>query len=279
MNKCQLTIIVFSIIGHSLFSQIKTSSFKNYELVTLDQSAEFWFESEQMKDKYLIKVLLPDSYFDSKTKEYPIVYITDADRYFGMASGLVYTQLYREDVEVILVGIGYGSISLNSKKRDRDFAPTSIKQPNHGVTAFTKFLGDELIPRIESDFRVSRSNRTIVGWSKGATFVLNALFNSSELFNNYIALSARLDYPGWSITKIENEFSIVNSSLTCKLFYSMGTNDKRYKTFLGFVKNLKDRNYEGLVFKDELLLDKYHDGIGFSEGLGKGLEFVFDVDK
>ncbi|MFN2565999.1 MAG: alpha/beta hydrolase [Gemmatimonadaceae bacterium] len=69
--------------------------------------------------------------------------------------------------------------------RNRDLTP------GPGAVRFQQFLGQELIPWVDSTYRTV-SERIIVGHSLGGSFVTHTLLHRPELFDVYIAVSAPL---------------------------------------------------------------------------------------
>ena len=244
----------------------------------LDHTRQFWVASESVEDDYLVKVYLPDSYFKNNRRRYPVIYMTDGDRYFGITSGLVFTQLFQNDFEVILVGIGYGSIAKNSDKRGRDFRSSRAKNPTVGCDAYLSFLENELLPRVESDFRIDASDRTIAGWSRGATLVLSALFKKAGLFKNYVSLSPQVNYPDWSMLELEKTYHGLNQDLPGKLYLSIGSNDRRFPNFPELEKNLTNHAYKQFEFRADILQGKVHDGVALAEGFGNALSYIFELE-
>lgn len=82
--------------------------------------------SESVNDTFRILVSLPDNYSLSEQK-YPVLYVLDGDIAFGMAASIArYLQIGDNIPELIIVGIGYGSIDKSAgEKRKRDYRPTS----------------------------------------------------------------------------------------------------------------------------------------------------------
>lgn len=246
--------------------------------VTLESSKQFWVSSNEVGDDFLIKVYLPDSYFSSASTFYPVIYLTDADRYFGMASDLVYRQLYDDNNDVILVGIGYGSRQKNNDKRGRDLNGQPKDNGEIGSERFLSFLVKELFPKIEPEFRIDASKRTLIGWSRGATFVLDMLFNQTELFSNYLALGPRLNYENWSVLEMEQAHSLSNTELTANLYIFFGAQDERYADLSAFIQKLESRNYEGFTFKSDVFQGHGHDVFAHLQGMASGFEYAFILE-
>lgn len=151
---------------------------------------QFSIESLEKNTTYPIWVQLPENYFSS-SENYATVYVLDADdnqEYVAQScrdnSASMNTQ------NVIVVGIGYGD------DRATDYTPTHTDMGDGESEQFLRFIKNELIPRIESEFRVdhSRNSRAIIGHSFGGLCGAYAFTNHNEIFGNYLLLSASLFY-------------------------------------------------------------------------------------
>ncbi len=274
--KNKIIIITFFVcfMVVNIISQENISTSIPHE-ATLDHSKQFWIDSKNVGDKFLIKIYLPESYFRSDKQDYPVIYTTDGDRLFGLASFLVFYQLYREDIDVILVSVGYGSMELNDEKRSRDYAPFPDDEGRIGSEIYLSFLKEELFSKLETEYRIDSSKRTLVGWSRGAMFALDVMFKQPELFKNYVVMSPRIKYPKWSAAKLEEEYFSKRSDLPIRLYCSMGKDDERFSLFPEFVQTIEKRDYDKLKFQWNVFEDKDHDALALSEGLGRALNFIF----
>jgi predicted alpha/beta superfamily hydrolase len=119
--------------------------------------------------QYLVKVRLPETYAAS-TETFPVLYLLDGDHAFAMATDIVQYLIYSQQVpDLIIASPAYGSKSTpeygGTNMRNRDLLPFSLDGSDTppGGTAFLQFFEQELIPFIESTYRVSSTNRTIAG--------------------------------------------------------------------------------------------------------------------
>ena len=239
----------------------------NAQNASIENSDEFWLNGLADKNKYLIKVYYPSSYLENSSLKYPVIYLSDADRYFNLAAGVIYTKLYREDLNVILVGIGYGSERLNNQKRRHDFR--SLK----GSQFFFDFIKNVLHPEIDRRYTIDPLDLTYIGWSAGAEFGLNSALKN-DLFNNYILLSPRVKRDNWSAFEQLLKLSNTKIDLPINLYMSMGTMDRRFSDFSQFSNLIRSSN-----IKLELKIDHFpnysHDVLSHINGLINGLDFIF----
>lgn len=272
-----ISILLFSL---SLLGQSPKNETPYPSEVTLDHSRQFTMQSRVVGDQFLIKVYLPDSYFSNPEAIYPVIYLTDADRYFGIGADIVYSDFHREDIDLVLVGIGYGSRKLNNEKRRRDFSgENTVDGSPIGPRQFAAFLEEELFPRVESEFRLNSAKRALAGWSRGAVFVLDAMFHRPTLVQNYIALSPRLNYEDWSAIEFENDYSSKHQDLVANLFISMGSKDERHEQFPDFITRLNSRGYKSLQIQSEVFDGFEHDLFALTQGLISGLHHFFFLER
>jgi predicted alpha/beta superfamily hydrolase len=130
-------------------------------------------------------VHLPDGYDANPAARFPVVYVLD---------GLAQSQHTAESASllarlgvippVIVVGVP----NLSRSTRDRDLTPPEEWSETAG---FLTFLGKELIPQIEREYRASRP-RMLAGWSRGGLFVLYSQMAEPSLFDGRFAHSPHL---------------------------------------------------------------------------------------
>lgn len=153
----------------------------------------FSIESQIVDETRRIAVYTPPDYAASR-QPYPVLYMPDG----GIAEDFPHIAntidgLIRAGViaPVLVVGI-------ENTERRRDLTPASttpadaeIAPASDGAAPFRAFIRDELIPEIETRYRVT-SERAIVGESLAGLFVIDTLFREPEIFDRYIAMDPSL---------------------------------------------------------------------------------------
>ena len=147
-------------------------------------------------------VYLPASYASDvgTPKNYPVLYLLDGDAHFHSVSGVNYQMSSgingsNQIPELIVVAIP-------NTDRTRDLTPThstigidgedaAFLESSGGGDAFLQFIRDELMPKIDSNYRTT-SDRTLVGHSLGGLLVLHTLLNAPDMFRSYIAIDPSL---------------------------------------------------------------------------------------
>ena len=126
---------------------------------------------------------LPNEY-ETSNKTYPVLYVLD-----GLQSNLIEAINVTNKLRTEMI-----IIAIPNTDRNRDMMPLSTptyEVDNPGADNFLSFIGDELIPHIEKNYRAN-GTRTIRGRSLSGLFVMYAFLKRPELFENYIGNSA-----GW----------------------------------------------------------------------------------
>lgn len=230
--------------------------------------------SESVNDTFRILVSLPDNYSLSEQK-YPVLYVLDGDIAFGMAASIArYLQIGDNIPELIIVGIGYGSIDKSAgEKRKRDYRPTSA----NGAENFLSFLEEELIPLIDSNYRTVPGDRTINGYSIGGLFGLYSLFTKPEIFSRYILGSPSLSWDDYSIFKYEENSPGKILDKKINIFISVGSeepDEKYFNPIDNLVTQMQERKYSGVKLEAKVFDGSTHLA-GPPESLTHGLLSVF----
>ena len=155
--------------------------------------------SKSVKDSFSIFIHVPGNYNKRKFRNFPVVYLLDANVYFDQIS----TMIHESETDAIVVSIGYRDFIEMDSLRNRDYTfPPVLNQvgftASGGADSFLKFIKEELMPYINVAYAVDTSNQTLMGHSLGGYFVLYTLLesfrNNNCGFRNYIAASPSLDY-------------------------------------------------------------------------------------
>jgi len=275
-------LVFLSTAGAQNSNGIK-NSIPTYPQVKIAGSEVREFQSDITGERYFIQVALPRSYSDS-SEVYPVLYIMDADGSFGTCTEITRLLALGEEVpEMIIVGIAYqASLEEYLFNRRRDYTPTAVDRyaGSGGGEKFLKFIQEELIPFIGSQYRVKKSDSVISGTSSGALFVLYALFQKPEMFSGYIAISTSFFWDNEILFKYEQQYSEKNSDLPVKLFMSAGSleNQDGFVEPLGrFTQILNSRGYSGFELKSVILEEETHYS-SFGNAFTKGIRWLFNPD-
>jgi predicted alpha/beta superfamily hydrolase len=151
---------------------------------------------------YLVSVGMPHRYSDKSKKKWPVVYLIDSNLYFGMITDIIRSMSWcGMTSDALVVGVGYASDSPLDEawhevmaRRYKDLTPIRDEDEeaqarewlkrevrSGGAKEFHGFVETELIPTIESNYRVIPKTRTLAGHSFGGLFALFAMLTKPEL--------------------------------------------------------------------------------------------------
>lgn len=226
--------------------------------------------------EYEMYVQLPGNYSDT-SKAFPVLYVLDGQWDFPLVTAIYGQQYYDGFVPaLIIVGITWGGKNPDyDALRARDLTPTNISwnPQSGGAPKFLAFLKNELIPMIESKYRVAGTDRTLMGSSFGGLFTLYAMFHETALFQRYVLTSPSLGWDNGMPSVYEKNHAERKRQLPVKLFMAIGELEG-ISGFENFADRLKSRNYETLDFHARVLEGTGHSG-SKAEGYSRGLQAVF----
>ena len=281
----------FNIAGKIIFLFILTFNFislnaQNFPNVDIPGTQLRTIYSQIVGQEYKLHINLPREFNDT-TKTFPVVYLLDSQWDFPLLQAIYGEQYFDGFLPgLVIVGITWGGENPDPDQlRYRDFTPTDIKsgQPSGNAPNFIKFIEKELIPFMETNYRASKSDRTLMGSSLGGLSTLYALFNHTELFNRYVLTSPALDWDNGVTYKYESDYAAENTNLPAKVFIAFGGLETAgLPGFEKLVSQIKERNYQDLELQTKIIEGIGHSG-GKADGYTRGLQFVFakpsiDVD-
>ncbi len=281
MNIIKLTIVFLIAVSANVAQTITDADDKG----SIYNTEVKKYKSVEVEDDFYIYISLPRSY-ETTDKSYPVLYILDGDMAYGMAASIArYLQFGGSIPELIIVGIGYGTLKKEEgNMRQRDYSPT-VKTGKEDITGgapnFLNFLTDELFPHIDSTYRTEKNDKTVFGYSMAGLFGLYTLFNKPESFNRYIVGSPYLLWDNEVIFSEEESASIKFKKINARLFLSVGSEESEEKYFNPIdemVSILQARNYEGLNIETKVFDGGTH-LICPPEAIMYGLLSVFSKEK
>ena len=252
-----------------------TTSLDFFPSVPIANSQLRHLRSTIVGQDYQIKIRLPENYANS-TSLYPVLYLLDGDHAFAMSTDIVQYLIYGQLIpDLIIASTAYGSKAGPNEgginMRNRDLVPFQYPDTGMapGAAEYLEFFEKELIPFIESNYRIIPSDRTLWGYSYGGIFALYALFQKPGLFQKYIVVDG-FDDPFF---EMEETYAAQHSDLPVRLCVSSPPNEAE-SLFSRFLNHLNGRNYPNFHSEYVGLSEHGHFAIG-GEGLTKGLVSVF----
>ncbi len=251
---------ILAIASTSLVTAVVTTGATRYvlERPAPDESVVHGtLDSDILAENRDFVVYLPASYARDPGRRYPVIYVLDGDsQHAHTTSSAALMARIGVMPEVIVVG----APPVDSKGRQRDYTPPGMRQdidvtdgPEGGADRFLAFLKNELIPRIERDYRTS-SPRMLAGNSRGGLFVVYSLLAAPSLFDARFAHSPALWRDDNAMVTRLDQFLASSPSLDGFLFLSLGDgeNDKMTTAFQRTVAVLERRAPRTLHWRAEL---------------------------
>ncbi len=233
-------------------------------------------------EEYQIGVWFPFSYASSN-HTYPVLYLTDGDYTFGLATGLIPTLIgTREIPEMLVVGIGYNRIANYSELgelRERDMLPPSFAQapPDSRTPQFITFLRQELFPLIEANYRASPNDRTLYGFSVGGFFAFYTMLTEPGLFRRYIVASCTWPTADAYLLTCEQQYAERGFHPPVNLYFSVGgLEEEQLPGFKALVERLQKRDYPDLRLHTQIVAGENHSAGVISHTFLNGLRTVFE---
>lgn len=193
-------LLTFVLIFCTTLSFAQSSPAKPFVLGVIDE-----IQSQQLAEKRVLNIYLPEGYSQKDTLKYPVIYLLDgsADEDFIHVVGLVQFNTFpwiNRIPKSIVVGIA-------NVDRRRDFTyPTTLEEDKKRYKTagksekFIAFLEKELQPYIERTYKTTTS-KTIIGQSLGGLLATEILLKKPTLFNKYIIISPSLWWDNLSLLK------------------------------------------------------------------------------
>ncbi len=214
--------------------------------------------------QYELYVKLPEGYSENKSKQYPVLYFTDAMWHVEVLSAA--TEYMLEDI--IIVGISWQKDIDNDLKNEvgehvsrfRDYSISKHSNPEiqkkyqpGQANTHLDFIRNDVIKYIDNTYRTDPDSRTYFGYSLSGEFGTYILLTQPETFDNYIIGSPSIKNEVDYLTELNSKFgpfeaSDSNSSLNANLFISYGTEEQEAAGPIeDFIKVLNSRRDDGLA--------------------------------
>lgn len=234
--------------------------------------------------EYQIEIALPEDYY-STNKNYPVIYLTDADMLLGTVRESVKMISFDRSIpSAIIVGISYGG-NFNDwyKKRIPDLCPTDDKTaaayPGGGeADKFLLFIKNELMPLVDSVYRTKKGESVFTGYSLGGLFGAYVLFNDPALFKRYILISPSFWWDKAIALSWEETYAASHKNLDARVFISLGSEEYPFMKAEDMYKKLLARNYPSLIINYESIPNESH-FTTFQAAFVKGIKKVFYKEK
>lgn len=270
MNAKQIAVVCLLLIVLSIAGCTKD------KLEKIGTTRTFDITSTETGTTYSMTVFYPGN--EMPTTPVPVIYVLDGFWWGDMAGGLVSDLSEEGKIPKCLM------VSLDYKDGKGPYSRTpDLVYPGEGTDGnaagqkFFKFLKNELVPKIESEYTCDTTKRTLFGHSLGGLFVLYSLLDNPThpLFTKCIAASASIGM-GVNNYVFEKEIEVANahSDLNVTLYIGIG----KYVGSAGAMHNelynrMKNRQYPNMQIGFGLF-DEQHGSDPYPV-FKNGIEFVF----
>lgn len=228
-------------------------------------------KSKTLKEERSIMVSLPASY-DVSAASYPVLYLSDAETHFNYTAAVVkFLSQNGRIPEMIVVGIP-------NTKRNRDY--TAIKTEDiagsGGADKFLQFLEDELIPKINKDFR-TQNYKIFAGHSLCGMFCIYTLLQKPELFDSFIALSPWVIASNSHIIQFSKDKFPNIKSLSKQFYFTAGSleGNDLLSSIDEFVNIIKTEAPDDFKWNYKLMEGEDHGSLVLTS-IYEGLKYIFN---
>ncbi|MEL0455513.1 alpha/beta hydrolase-fold protein [Flavobacteriaceae bacterium SZ-1-7] len=213
MKKSALFFLVLMLSSVSIIAQVK------YENI----------QSSKLGEERQIKIQLPRGYESNTEATYPLFVVLDGDYMFEAVAGNVDYFSYWEDMpQAIVVGVNQFG-----KRFDDTLYSEQNSLPIETGAAFFEFVGMELMPYLERNFRVGNF-KVAVGHGETANFINYYLLKPQPLFQSYIVISPEL------APNMLDYVPSVLSKIGTKTFYYLANTKNNSSSILQMTTALND---------------------------------------
>lgn len=228
-----------------------------------DGPAKLTINSKVMGEERTILVRTPRGYQQGSDR-FPVLYLTDGGQHIGHTSATIeFLAGNGRMPEMIVVGI------VNTD-RNRDLTPTHASFTENGrefpiptsggADKFLQFIETEVIPLVESKYRV-QPYRVLAGHSFGGLFAMHVFTTKTDLFNAYIAASPTLPWDHDLVLKGTEKLLKERPELAKTLFVTIGAEPGLQAGFDHLQQLLKKSKVKGFEWGMEQFRDEDHGSV------------------
>jgi len=240
-----------------------------------DLGERITINSVELNEERELQILLPENYQENLKASYPVIYLLDGDYNFHGVSGILDMLANKGQLipDVILVGLADKGTEKYRKYMTPDNFDTPVKLNNKGnAAAFLAFINSEVQPFIKKNYRVSEHS-SLFGVSVGGLFVLNALLETPDSFNNYISISPSVWVSDNAIVKKAKEKLVNDEHQPISLYLALA--DEVNMGQYDFINQLDITPLKNTTWSFKHYPDENHNSVGliaFRDSLKK----IFD---
>lgn len=222
-------------------------------------------KSAVLGEDRVVLVSLPAGY-QNETGRYPVLYMTDGTAQLAHTVGTIEFLARNGRMPEMIV------VAITNTDRTRDLTPTRASMREEGgvearfptsggADNFLKFIETELIPKIESSYRV-QPYRIFAGHSFGGLFAVNAFLTRPDVFNAYIAVSPSMHWDNQLMCRRAEEFFKNRKDLNRTLYLTIANEGGDMRAgFDRFTGILAKNKPAGFVWDSSVMEDEDHGSV------------------
>jgi predicted alpha/beta superfamily hydrolase len=206
---------------------------------------------------YDIAISFPPGYSPT-SGNHPVIYTADREFLYTHAVGAV----TRYGFNAIVVSVGHGG-------SDRRFVDYGFP----GAEDYYRFVTLELMPYIETQYRVDRSKRTYIGYSLSGSFAGIAMLledPANRKFGSFVSIDGSFWYQTDTIYQLEQRLANTTHNVPVSLYLAAAANRVSIQDF---DNRLIGRSYQGLRKQYQPYGLSHAEVVG--PGMVDGLLYVF----
>ena len=133
------------------------------------------------------------------------------------------------------------------------------------------------IPFIETNYRVSVSDRSLFGYSASGRFVLNAMFHHPEKFKRYFAGSPSISGDNEILFIYEDDYAVGHKDLPVRLFISVGSLESPWmiNNMKKISEQLLSRNYPNFELETHIFENESHESC-YAASISRALKVLYN---
>jgi uncharacterized protein len=291
---CLLTLVLVVLAARATAAQTPPVA----EPVTLTLSRTMTMRASETGRTYRIFVALPEGYSRSHAP-YGVLYAADANaEFFTLVEAVRLAAFGGEIPPLLVVGIGYdlgdGGVGALMGPRFVDLTPTrdaayekrlttaaqaggfAAPEGTGGASAFLQFIRSQLVPAIEEEYHVSRTDRGWFGHSAGGLFGVYALLNNEGLFSRFLVGSPALGWDQRTMFAAESAYAAKHRSMPGRVFFAAGGDETSamLRNLKDFTSQLEQRQYEGLESLVHVFEGEGHDAV-IPATISRGIRYLY----
>lgn len=236
---------------------------------------------------YQVYVSLPVDYVANPKRQYPVMFVTDANYAFPLIRSIARRVGDHGDgtEDFILVGLSYALGETPVYSRRRDYTPTPDGDPtltsdmpgrpvvHGGGEAYAHFIKDQVFPLIARHYRADMHRKIYAGHSYGGLLGADILIHDPTMFERYILGSPSFQFGKGAEFARLHEAMATRKDMPADVLIVLGgyetlepgSKDPRYNDnvdMIGnarrFVAELRAKHYQGLRIRMSAVPDEDH---------------------